>query len=316
MNKTKDLKFVLDIYKGKDERGETYYLTVIGRDKEGSEVLLLSHLNNKTATGYQTLKNITNRAKKQFESLIIEEYRTFSNGSSGAVEPVQVHEISLQQNKPAIMENSVLDLFGGLEGFGSFSRQQGQQAARLQYLEEKIEDLKEEKAALLTKVGNYEAHQKQLEKKIIDLQDEMRKMKWKHDDNIRDLKIKSDEELRKYKGQNAVIQAGVQGLGGLLVKKLNISDADLQGLLGFETQEKQTQTETTSNLKEVDIEPANLSPEQQYIKQYADQIHNWLMTTNKEVTDKVYAVFQSLASDEENLDAYYAMAVPEDDPVI
>jgi hypothetical protein len=312
MSKTKDLRFVLDLYKGKDERSETYYLTVIGKEKDGSEVLLLSHLNNKAATGYQMLKNLTNRAKKQFSKLIIEEYRTFSNGSSGAIDPVQVHDVSLQQNKPAIMENSVLELFGGLEGFGALSRQQGQQTARLQYLEEKIEDLKEEKAALLAKVGNHEAHQKQLEKKIIDLQDEMRKMKWKHDDIVRDLKVKHDDELRKYKGQSALVQAGVQGLGGLLVKKLNISDADLQGLLGFDVPQ-QTQQTQSGGLKDVEIKPeTELSPEQQYIKQRADQIHDWIMNTNKAVADKVYAVFQSLASDEENLDAFYSMALPEE----
>lgn len=304
-----DLKFVLDTYKDKDERGKTYFLTVKGIEKDGSEVTLLSHVGDKTATGYDVLKKVAARAKRQFDRIIVEEYNSFSPGSSGATVAATTYKIALKQNKtPAIMDSQVTEIFGGLSGFGQFREEQGRVIARLETMTEKIEDLKEEKAQLLAKLGNYEQEQKASELEIKKLEGRIRDLRWEKEDTERKLTTRHAEELRKYKGQSAIIQAGVQGLGGLLVKKLNISDSDLQGLLGMDAP---TQTQTAQNGdafdENVEVEPENLNPEQQKAK----QIYDWLLMADKNTMDKVYAVFQSLSSDEENLNAYYAMADPE-----
>jgi len=307
-----DLKFVIDTYKDKDERGKTYFLTIIGRNTEGSEVTLLSHLGDKTATGHEVIRKFANMAKKQFDSLIIKEYGSFSYGSSGASEPVTTYEIALKQNsnKPTTMMNSevITEMFGGLGGFGQFREEQGKNLARLETMIEKVADLKEQKAQLLAKIGNFEQEQKEFQKEIRKLERRVRDLVWDKDDLERKLTAEHSEELRKYKGQSAIIQAGVQGLGGLLVKKLNISDADLQGLLGMDTPtQPQNQQSNDSAFNEVEVEPENLSPAQEQAK----QIYNWMLTVDADTMNKVYAVFQSLSSDEDNLNAYFAMAKPE-----
>ena len=147
----KDLKFVINSYKNKDERGVSYYLTIKAKNKEGSEELLLSHTDGKTATGAKLIRKLANQAKDSYSELIIEEYSAYSKGSSGAVEPVQTHIVTLEQNnKPAVMENEITQMFGGLGGFGDFRERQGANLARLESLNRDLEKSEKEKSDFLT----------------------------------------------------------------------------------------------------------------------------------------------------------------------
>lgn len=254
----KDLKFIINLFKNKDETGASYYLTVKAKDKEGSEDLLLTHANNKSATGAKLLRKLANQVKDSHSELIIEEYSAFSPGSSGAIEPIQTHIVSLEQNKPAVMENEITQMFGGLGGFGDFRERQGANLARLEGLNRDLGKSEKEKAEILAKLGTYEARNEKLKNKVSDLKDKIKELKWEYDDKMRDLKNSHDDELRKYKGQSAIITAGVQGLGGFLANKLNVSDEDLQGFLGMDTPGQNEQTcETAPPFNDVKVEAEN-----------------------------------------------------------
>lgn len=302
----KDLKFVLDTYRDKDRRGETYYLTVKAYDKEGSEVLLLSHLNNKTATGAAVLKSIAKRVEGLYNELFIEEFRAFSGGTTGAIEPVATHIVLLKSDsngKPAVQDesfagvgnNQVFELFGGFQGFVEYTKEQSKVSGKLEGLVEKISDIKEEKALLLAKLGNEEAENKTLKAEIRQLESKLRDLRWKYEDTERTMKNRHDDELRRYKGQNALISAGMQGLGSFITKKLNVSDSDLAGLLGVDLPEGQS-----SSAQAGKVDPN--------IKQAADEIFNWMLSTSLETMNKVYAVFSHISSNEGNLNHFAQLA--------
>jgi len=303
----KDLKFILDLYKDKDARGETYYFTIKAIDKNGMETVLLSHENNKTATGATTLKGIANRAKKDFVELVVEEYRAFTYGSAGAIEPVAVHHISLANitKQNSNMDNQFIDIFGDVKGFMGFVAEQGRKEGEFAAVKREIERLELEKSNLLAKLGDTEQENKNLLAEIRNLENKIRDERWKYDDTIREMKHKHDDELRKYKGQSAIISAATQGLGSFIVKKMNISDSDLQGLLGFDSPESQN---TAGNEKAFDdniqVTPENTPPE---VKQKADSIYQWLLQTTPEIMAKVYDVFSAIASDEQNLNDFYEL---------
>ena len=307
---TKDAKLVLDIYRAKDDRGETYYLNIIGIDQDGTETLLLDHINNRGATGAKLLQNLINRTKNDYQQIIVEEYRAFTPGSAGAVEPVQVHNIVFRNNKPAKPEaGDMFNMFGGFQGFVNFTAEQSRTKGQIEALNERIYDLKESKALLLTKLGNYEGENKKLELEIRNLQDKIRELRWKYEDQLRDARNNHDEELRKYKGQSAIISAGMQGVGGLLMKKLNVSPEDLAGFLGFDTETTGQETQQAgAQMPNVEVE-AELSPEQQIIKQKADLIYQWCINSNAQVMEKVYAIFDAINRKEGKLNQLFQMAM-------
>jgi hypothetical protein len=302
---TKDLKFVQDIYKGKDDRNEKYYLSVKAIDNDGNQVILLDHLNNSGATGARLLKNLLNRVQHEYAELIIEEYRAFSPGSAGAIEPVQVHNVILRSNKPVKSENQDLfNMFGGFQGFVNFASEQARTKGQIDAFNDRLDELKEQKAQLIAKLGNYEADNKKLEQEIRRKEDQIRELKWQYEDKIRDLNNEHDKELRKFKGQSAIINAGVQGLGSLLMKKLNVSGSDLAGFLGLETTETDQPQAQASQMPNVQVEPDNVEPE---IKQKADMIYNWLLRTDKTIMEKVFAIFSSISASEQNLNDIYEL---------
>lgn len=299
----KNLKFVLDNYKIKDRNSESYYFTVKAYDKEGNEVLLLSHLNNKTATGWETLDEVAKMARSEFDEIHVEEYRAFSQGTTGALEPIQTHIVTIKKDKPAVrnqqlsgVNDQVFGIFGGLEGFVQFTREQSSAAGKMDSLKDRITDLMNEKGVLMIKLGNEEQANRELKKEISDLEKKLRDTRWELEDSERKLRQEHEDyrrntlqshedELRKYKGQHAIISAGVQGLGSLIAKKLNVSGNDIAGLLGVEGQtNEQPQSGVDSG-----------------IKQKADEIYNWLLQTDTAVMDKVYVAFSYISSDESNL---------------
>jgi hypothetical protein len=308
---TKDLKFVQDIYKGKDDRNERYFLNVKAIEDNGNVVILLDHTNNSGATGAQLLRNLTNRVKNDYSELVIEEYRAFSPNSAGSMEPVQVHNILLKSNKPAKSDNQELfNMFGGFQGFINFTSEQARTKGQIDAYQDRIDELKEQKSQLLAKVGNYEAENKKLESEIRRREDQARELKYKYEDKIRDLINDHDKELRKYKGQSAIINAGVQGLGGLIMKKLNVSGADLAGFLGLESTDNDNDNSQSGNIHgsmpNVQVEPDNVDPE---IRKKSDMIYSWLLKTDNQTMTKVYAIFEQIAASEQNLNDIYELTI-------
>jgi hypothetical protein len=302
---TKDLKFVQDIYKGKDERNEKYFLNVKAIDDDGSQVILLDHINNPGATGSKLLQSLTNRIKNDYSEIIIDEYRAYSPGSAGATEAIQTHRINLRSNKPVKPNQELFNMFGGFQGFVNFTSEQARTKGQIDAFQDRLDELKEQKAQLLTKVGNYEAENKKLENEIRRKEDQLRELKWQYEDKIRDLNNEHDKELRKYKGQSAIINAGVQGLGGFLMKKLNVSGADLAGFLGLDTGNNEPETQSNQE-QSFSATNSNVDPE---IKQQADMIYNWLLKTDKTVMNKVYSIFDYISSSENNLNELYEMLI-------
>ena len=310
---TQDLKFVQDIYKMKDGRNEIYYLKVKAIDDEGNESVLLDHVNNKGATGAKQLQNLLNRFKNDYSQFIIEEYRSFSNGSTGANTPVQTHTIELKSFKPVKADtNELFGMFGGFQGFIGFTRDQARIEGENQAFNTRLDELRGQNGQLLAKLGTYEAEIKQLEADIRRKEDLSREQKWKYEDQIRDLKNNNDQELRKYKGQSAIITAGVQGLGSLVMKKLNVSGVDLAGFLGLETNEAEnTPNQPTGNIPNVEVEPVgNVNPE---IKQKADIIYSWLLRTDSATMQKVFEIFDNISKSEQNLNDIYELTTSTDE---
>jgi len=307
---TKDLKLVHDIYKVKDEKNEKYFLNIKAIDEDGSEVILLDHHNNSGATGSKMLQSITGRNKNDFQQLVIEEYRAYTPGSAGATEPVQVHNVLLRSNKPARTENTeMFGMFGGFQGFVNFTADHSRTKGEIQGLQDRVIELKESKSQLIAKLGFHESENKRLELRIRELEDKIRDLKWKHDDISRDQRNKHDEELRKYKGQSAIIQAGVQGLGGLLMKKLNVSGEVLAGFLGMEVEPETHQSTTKQSMNNVEVETVGeLTADQQAVKEKADKLYQWCLQTNPSIMGKVYEIFKLISSSEENLNSFYELA--------
>jgi hypothetical protein len=309
---TTNLKVIQDLYKGKDSRGEKYFYTIKAIDDDGTEVILIDHVGNPNATGSKLLQNTINRVKNDYDKLIIEEYRSKSPGRNGAVSPVQVHDIPLKENKPAKLEGTELfNAFGGLHGFIGFTREQARIEGENQAFNQRLDELRAQNSQLLTKLGTYESEIKKLESEIRRKEDMSREVRWQYEDKIRDLQTEHEKELRKYKGQSAIINAGVQGLGSLLMKKLNVSGTDLAGLLGLDTEE-QPQQAAQPTMQNVHVEPDNVSPE---IRQKADLIYNWLLKTDVSTMDKVYRIFESIASSEQNLNDIYDLTTNPTDEI-
>lgn len=315
---TQDLKFVQDIYKMKDGRNEVYYLKIKAIDDDGNESILLDHVNNKGATGSKQLQSLLNRFKNDYSQFIIEEYRSFSNGSTGANTPVQTHTVELKSFKPAIKtdSNELFGMFGGFQGFIGFTRDQARIEGENQAFNSRLDELRGQNGQLLAKLGTYEAEIKQLESDVRRKEDFTRELKWKYEDQIRDLKNSNDQELRKYKGQSAIVTAGVQGLGSLLMKKLNVSGLDLAGFLGLESTETETnqnQSQPAGNMPNVEVEPVgNVNPE---IKQKADIIHSWLLRTDSETMQKVFEIFDNISKSEQNLNDIYELTTGSDNDI-
>jgi hypothetical protein len=310
---TQDLKFVQDIYKMKDGRNEVYYLKIKAIDDDGNESVLLDHVNNKGATGSKQLQSLLNRFKNDYSQFIIEEYRSFSNGSTGANTPVQTHTIELKSFKPVKADsNELFGMFGGFQGFIGFTREQARIEGENQAFNARLDELRGQNGQMLAKLGTYEAEIKKLESDLRRKDDLTREMKWKYEDQIRDLQNENDKELRKYKGQSAIVTAGVQGLGSLLMKKLNVSGADLAGFLGLETNETDnTPSQPTGNIQNVEVEQVgNVDPE---IKQKADIIHSWLLRTDAKTMQKVFEIFDNISKSEQNLNDIYELTTSTDE---
>jgi septal ring factor EnvC (AmiA/AmiB activator) len=109
-----------------------------------------------------------------------------------------VHNVLLKSNKPVKPNQDLFNMFGGFQGFVNFTSEQARTKGQIDAYQDRIDELKEQKAQLLAKVGNYEAENKKLERDIRQKEDQNRELKWQYEDKIRDLNNENDKELRKY----------------------------------------------------------------------------------------------------------------------
>ncbi len=277
---TSEKDFIIDLFRGKDSRNEKYYFQVIATNPDETTIFLVNHLGNNKATGADNLNQALKTAKKQYEQVIIKEFTACTPGTYGAENAKETHIVDLTSgnNTPKKQENnSILGLFSNPEAVLMHTIESAKNSGRIDYLEEKINDLKDDKSQLLYKVGEAEADNKRLRELIEKLKEEKNDLKWQKEDQFRELKRNHDDELARHKGTQALIQAGVQGLGGFIQKKLGINDTELSGLLGLGDMNQEQNVESSLSA------------------QISNEINNWLQTESEEKAQQFYQIAQSIS---------------------
>jgi len=278
-----ELKLLIDRYSDLEQTKQPFYYTIIAcwHDRQSKRVLV-SHLDNKTATGVDNLLRFINQARMIGADYVkIFEYKSYTKKAQLSQITSDEHEIVLNEKK------AYLSGFGGLEGLDAGDYMKSQIAlgtVQTQIDIEKERNKEINKRLETTLINNEELARKndELKEKNINLEQKLKELEFKQLMELQKFQIDKERELSKTK-EDLSLRNMLAGFGlNFAANKLNVKPEDVLGMLGGNSPQTQPQLQQ----HEIEIETA-LSKEKQPLGDTVKNMYDWLMSNIQQLDYKI-----------------------------
>jgi len=301
--KNLDYQLLLDFVGTRDLNKQPYYFTIkVGKYANPQDVVIISHLNNKAATGSESLMEQIKKCSdyKDYDYIIVELFSKFKKHELEAQTPFDTRRITLREPNQSV----------ALRGFNT---QQDMLGIVAEEIEKRSEIMKKDFEIAQLKIDK-DRLEKNLKEQSFDLDelknnyDEIKKKCKKLKKELEKTTEKSLKEIEDEREKTNLKNLGTTALTTFLAKSkyANKLGEILNGFIaGDETQTNQrTQPEYQQQVQEEQQEP---EPQKELTKldivkiQLVKGIKNYVDTLDEDSTNEFYNVFYHITLANENL---------------